>query len=610
MYENLEQCIIDLEQNGHLIRVKEEVDPYLEMAAIHMKVFEADGPALLFENIKGTKYRAVSNLFGNMERSRFIFRDTWEKAQNVIALRNDPMKALKNPFKHIGTGLAGAKALPKRTRAIPPVLLNEIKITDLPLIHHWPDDGGAFVTMPQVYTEDPMQPGIMKSNLGMYRVQLTGNDYFVNREVGLHYQIHRGIGIHQERANRLGQPLKVSIFVGGPPAHTISAVMPLPEGLSEVIFAGVLGGRRFRYTYDDGYCISHDADFVITGEVYPNDTKPEGPFGDHLGYYSLVHDFPVMKVHKVYAKENAIWPFTVVGRPPQEDTAFGNLIHELTGGAIQLELPGVKEVHAVDAAGVHPLLFAIGSERYTPYQKVKQPMELLTQANHILGTNQLSLAKYLFIAAEEEIPLDTHKEVEFMTYILERIDLARDIHFQTNTTIDTLDYSGTGLNTGSKVIFAACGDKLRDLCHEVPIQLKELREFTNPRLIMPGVVAIEGANFTSYDEAKRELARFSEAISERGKMTTCPMIILCDDSKFISEKLSNFLWVTFTRSNPSHDIYGVNERFEFKHWACDNVIIDARMKPHHAPPLIPDPTVEKKIERLFAKGGSLSSIKI
>ena len=163
----------------------------------------------------------------------------------------------------------------------------------------------------------------------------------------------------------MGESLKVSVFVGGPPAHTFSAVMPLPEGMSELSFAGVLGKRRFRYAKKDGYTISTDADFVICGEIHGNETKPEGPFGDHLGYYSLTHDFPVMKVKKVYSKENAIWPFTVVGRPPQEDSQFGALIHEITGSAIEKEIPGLKDVNAVDASGVHPLLLAVGSERYT-----------------------------------------------------------------------------------------------------------------------------------------------------------------------------------------------------------------------------------------------------
>ncbi|MGK5508340.1 UbiD family decarboxylase [Brevibacillus formosus] len=608
MYQNLEECILDLERHGHLVRIREEVDPYLEMAAIHLKVYEAGGPALLFENVKGSKFRAVSNLFGTIERSKFIFRSTWQAAENIIAMRNDPMKALKQPFKNMGNGFAALKALPAKKSTSMPVTSQEISITDLPLIQSWPMDGGAFVTLPQIYSEDPDKPGIMNSNLGMYRVQLTGNEYEVNKEIGLHYQIHRGIGVHQAKATKMGMPLKVSCFVGGPPAHTLSAVMPLPEGLSEITFAGLLSGRRFHYSYIDGYCISNDADFVITGDIYPGDTKPEGPFGDHLGYYSLIHPFPVMKVKKVYAKPNAIWPFTVVGRPPQEDTSFGQLIHELTGDAIKQEIPGVKEVHAVDAAGVHPLLFAIGSERYTPYQQVKQPTEMLTIANRILGTGQLSLAKYLFITAEENRPLTTHDEVDFMTYILERIDLHRDVHFYTNTTIDTLDYSGTGLNSGSKVVLAAYGDQKRELCKEVPDELKDLREFENARLIMPGVVSIQGPAFTDYANAQQQLQKLCDAIQARGPIPSCPMIVLCDDSTFMSESLQNFLWATFTRSNPSHDIYGVNSYYENKHWGCDNLIIDARTKPHQAPPLVPDPTVEKNIERLFVKGASLGGI--
>ncbi|MCC6760262.1 MAG: UbiD family decarboxylase, partial [Chitinophagaceae bacterium] len=374
-YASLEACLIDLEKNGHLIRIKEAVDPHLEMAAIHLRVYDAQGPALLFENVKGSKYKAASNIFGTLDRSKFIFRDTLAQVQQMVQLKNDPMKALKSPIKNFGTGLAAIKALPLKNPLSKPVLDNEIRISDLPLIQHWPMDGGAFVTLPQVYSEDIDQPGIMKANLGMYRIQLSGNEYEMDKEIGLHYQLHRGIGVHQTKANRKGQPLKVSCFVGGPPSHTVSAVMPLPEGLSEMTFAGILGGRRFRYTYRDGFAISTDADFVITGEVYPGDNKPEGPFGDHLGYYSLTHPFPLMRVHKVYAKKNAIWPFTVVGRPPQEDTSFGQLIHEMTGDAIPNEIPGVKEVHAVDASGVHPLLLAIGSERYTPYLPTKQPAE-------------------------------------------------------------------------------------------------------------------------------------------------------------------------------------------------------------------------------------------
>jgi 4-hydroxy-3-polyprenylbenzoate decarboxylase len=461
-----------------------------------------------------------------------------------------------------------------------------------------------------VYTEDIEQPGIMKANLGMYRIQLTGNEYTTDQEIGLHYQLHRGIGVHQTKANKKGLPLKVSCFVGGPPAHTVAAVMPLPEGLSEMTFAGVLGGRRFRYTYHDGFAISTDADFVITGEVYPGENKPEGPFGDHLGYYSLQHPFPLMRVRHVFARKNAIWPFTVVGRPPQEDTSFGQLIHEMTGEAIPQEIPGVKEVHAVDAAGVHPLLLAIGSERYTPYMPTKQPAELLTIANHILGTGQLSLAKFLFITADDTNQLHTHDVQAFMHYLLERIDLTRDLHFYTNTTIDTLDYSGTGLNSGSKVVLAAYGEKIRELATEVPASLTQLQDFGAAALCMPGVVALQAPAFTNYADAATQVQALDAQLSNTGNtLAGVPIIVLCDDAHFTAGSLKNYLWVAYTRCNPSHDMHGIDAFVQNKHWGCRGpLVIDARIKPHHAPALQKDPAIEKNVDRLFAKGGSLASL--
>lgn len=609
-YPSLEACLIDLEKNGQLIRIKESVDPYLEMAAIHLRVYEAKGPALLFENVKGSRFRAASNIFGTLERSKFIFRDTIASVQQLIELKNDPIKAIKSPLQNASAALAALKALPLKNPWNKPVMYEEIKISDLPLIQHWPMDGGAFVTLPQVYTEDIEQPGIMKSNLGMYRIQLNGNDYIKDKEIGLHYQLHRGIGVHQTKANAKGQPLKVSCFVGGPPSHTLSAVMPLPEGISEMTFAGVLGGRRFRYTYEDGYCISTDADFVITGEVYPGENKPEGPFGDHLGYYSLKHDFPLMKVHKVYAKKDAIWSFTVVGRPPQEDTSFGELIHEITGAAIPQEVPGLKEVHAVDAAGVHPLLLAVGSERYTPYTPTKQPAELLTIANHVLGTGQLSLAKFLFIAADDTNQLKAHHVFDFMKYVLERINLQRDVHFYTNTTIDTLDYSGTGLNTGSKVVLAAYGEPIRELATEVPGILKALKAFEQPTVVMPGVIAIKTKPFANYATVIEEMQMLNDQLEDGvDQLKQVAILVVCDDSEFVAANMRNYLWVTYTRCNPSHDMHGIKASVVNKHWGCEGpLVIDARIKPHHAPPVEKDPAVEKRIDRLFAKGGSLHNI--
>ena len=607
-YASLENCLIDLEKNHQLVRIKEEVDPYLEMAAIHLRVHEAKGPALLFENVKGSRYRAASNIFGTTERSKFIFQDRFKLIQQLIQLRNNPQKIFKQPFANIKTGTAALSSLPKK---IAPAIkqFDAIKISDLPLIKHWPNDGGAFITLPQVYTEDVTKPGVQHSNLGMYRIQLTGNNYVLNNEAGLHYQIHRGIGVHQTKANALNKPLKVSVSIGGPPAHTLAAIMPLPEDASELMFAGLLNGKRFRYFYNDGFCISADADFIITGEVFPNENKPEGPFGDHLGYYSLTHDFPLMHVRNVYAKKNAIWCFTVVGRPPQEDTAFGNLIHEITGDAITKEIPGLKEIDAVDAAGVHPLLLATGSERYTPYAKTKQPAELLTIANHILGTGQLSLAKFLFITADDEEKISPKNIPAFFDYVLKRINLKRDIHFYTNTTIDTLDYSGTALNEGSKVVFAAYGDVIRDLCIEVPQEFSSLQNFENVQLILSGIICMQTKAFSDYSTAEKEMQQLNEELKNNSSaISQTPFIIICDDASFTSATLNNFLWVTFTRCNPAKDIYGVNSSYNYKHWGCEAVILDARIKPHHAPVLEKDAATEKKIERIFNKGGSLYNV--
>ncbi|MHC8949706.1 UbiD family decarboxylase [Sphingobacterium hungaricum] len=609
-YKSLAACVADLEKHGHLVRIKEEVDPYLEMAAIHMRVYDQQGPALYFENIKGSKFPAVSNLFGTLDRSKFMFRDTLDHVKKLVDVKMDPMSVLKNPFNYVGSSLVALGALPWKKRAGSPILYGQTKITELPQIVNWPMDGGAFVTMPQVYSEDVDKPGIMGANLGMYRIQLSGNEYIPNEEIGLHYQLHRGIGVHQTKANELGRPLKVSIFVGGPPSHPLSAVMPLPEGLSEMIFAGTLGNRRFRYFYDDeGFCISSDADFVITGTVYPNENKPEGPFGDHIGYYSLVHPFPLMKVHKVYHRQNPIWSFTVVGRPPQEDTSFGALIHEITGSAIPKEINGLHAVHAVDAAGVHPLLFAIGSERYTPYQKVERPQELLTIANQILGKNQLSLAKYLFIASQQDSPaLDIHNVESFLSHMLERIDWTRDVHFQTKTTIDTLDYTGDGLNAGSKVVFAAVGDKKVDLLKEITAQFDLPRPFQHAKLALPGVLVLDGVAFESYEAEQLKVEEWKKACRDTD-WNGIKLIVLADDAEFTAKNSDNFVWVTFTRSNPAYDIYGVDSFTEFKHWGCKGpLIIDARTKPHHAPALIKDETVEKRVDQLGAKGASLHGI--
>ena len=609
IYKSTHECVTDLEKHGHLVRIKQEIDPDLEMAEIHRRVYQANGPAILFEKVKGSPFQAVSNLFGTVERSRFIFRHTLNRVKKLIQLKADPSGFFKNPFKYWDTPITLATALPKKV-STGPVFQRKTRIEHLPQIKAWPKDGGAFIYLPQVYTEDPESPSIFHSNLGMYRVQLSGNDYKLNEQIGLHYQIRRDIGVHHTKAVQRNEPLKVSIFIGGPPAHTFAAVMPLPEGLPEAAFAGALAGRRFRFLrMPQGNVVATEADFCITGTIIPSLTLPEGPFGDHLGYYSLKHNFPVMKVESVYHRSNAIWPFTIVGRPPQEDTSFGDLIHEITGPMVPLEIPGLKAVNAVDQAGVHPLLLAIGSERYTPYEK-REPKELLTLSNAILGFGPLSLAKYLFIVAEEDNPnLDIHNFEDFFTHLLSRVDWRKDLHFQTRTTIDTLDYSGSGLNAGSKVVIAAAGDKKRELSSVIPARLQLPTKFKDPQIIMPGILAIKGPGFTTQEQAAKEITSLCRKMENQQEMEKWPLVIVVDDSEFTSRNHDNFLWVTFTRSNPSHDIYGVKAFTEYKHWGCEGtLIIDARIKTHHAPPLVEDSAVTQKIDKLAVMNGPLYGI--
>ena len=614
VYTSLRLVVDDLEAAGQLVRIDEPVDPRLEMAEIQRRVFRAQGPAVYFSNVRGCRFPMVSNLFGTMERIRFLFGDTIEALKRLVRLQADPADVLRRPRLYLNSPWHAWNSRPRKVRT-GRVFDHETTLDELPKLVSWPDDGGAYITLPQVYSEDPDSPGLDLSNLGMYRVQLDGGRYRANREAGLHYQIHRGIGVHHAAAIRRGQRLPVNVFVGGAPAMSVAAVMPMPEGISELTFAGILAGRRIPMVckpdkLSNGLAVYADADFCICGYIEPDRLLPEGPFGDHLGYYSLAHDFPVLTVERVYHREGAIWPFTVVGRPPQEDTMFGQLIHELVGPAVEKTLPGVHAVHAVDAAGVHPLLLAVGSERYVPYDKDRRPRELLTQANAILGQGQLSLAKYLFIAAaEDDAKLDVYRVEDFLQHVLARADWKRDLHFQTCTTVDTLDYSGTGLNEGSKLVIAASGPPVRTLPAEVDGRLRLPADlgFGRARLATAGVLVVEGPAFEKDDPSSvTAVGRFAESYSPHDTINEFPLIVVVDDGDAATARFDNFLWTTFTRSDPARDVYGIGAFTENKHWGVrGSLVIDARIKPHHAPPLVEDAAVARRVDALAARNGPL-----
>ena len=594
MYKSLEQALLDLEKAGMLKRIHAEVDPHLEMAEIARENFRQGGPALLFEHVKGSKFRAACNIFGSDERFNFLFRDGFEQTKTAVNFKANPVdffkNALKSPKTLFKAARAGLTSLPMRSGSIKD--FEECSLSDLPQLVSWPLDGGAFITLPQVATRPSESASIMQTNVGMYRIQISGNEYIPNEECGLHYQIKRDIARHHQKAIDEGRPLKVSIFIGGPPSHTFAAVMPMPENLSELLFAGMLGNRRFRYFEYNGYLVSSDADFCILGELEPG-LKPEGPFGDHIGYYSGKHDFPCMKVQKVLCKKNAIFPFTVVGRPPQEDTLFGKYIHKITKPMVPASLPGVYGIHAVDDAGVHPLCLALGSEAFRPYTSAeeREPMELLKTANALLGFNQASLTKYLLIAAKEDVErFQSGKTLvndipAFFAHVLERIHFDRDLHFQTETTIDTLDYTGTSLNHGSKVVMATAGAKCRELRNN-PEDLKSLelpQVFSKATIVMQGVILLESsATFDASSKAER-FADLKAALARWDFRENYPWISVINEGTLSTDNvLSDFLWLTFTRSDPAQDIYGLDETICDKHWKCQApLIIDARVKPQH-----------------------------
>ena len=607
MYKTLEQALLDLEKAGMLKRIQQEVDPNLEMAEIARQNFENNGPALLFEHVKGSPFRAACNIFGSEERLQFLFRKSMKGTQTAVLFKSNPVEFFKkpNPKKLLLAAKTGINALPQKSGSIKD--FRECSLSDLPQLKSWPNDGGAFITLPQVATRPGEKANIMTTNVGMYRIQISGNDYIPNEECGLHYQIKRDIARHHDKAIAENRPLKVSIFIGGAPAHTIAAVMPMPENLSELVFAGMLGGRRFRYFYHEGYLVSSDADFCILGEMEPG-LKPEGPFGDHIGYYSDRHPFPCLKVKKVLCKKNAIYPFTVVGRPPQEDTLFGSFIHSITKPMVPASIPGLCALHAVDAAGVHPLCLAIAKERFVPYAKAEEqePMEILKTANAVLGFNQASLSKYLLIAAKNG-NLDVNDVPGFFGHVLERIRFKRDLHFQTSTTIDTLDYTGGKLNHGSKLIMAAAGQKCRELRNN-PKDLESLKLPVSKnskdlaQIPMAGALVIQAPPF----QASTREAFINDlclALENWEFRENYPWITLVDEG-LDGSSLKDFLWYTFTRSDPAQDVFGFHATTINKHWGCDApMIVDARIKPYHQKPLSISEDIRKRASEILKNAG-------
>ncbi|HYK89658.1 MAG TPA: UbiD family decarboxylase [Acidobacteriota bacterium] len=586
-HPNLRAYLETLTREGELHRVEEPVDPHLELAEIHRRVVARQGPALLFTRVARTAYPVVTNLFGTRRRIdlafgedplRFFSRLT-EAAQSVL---QPSLAGIWNYRDLIGTALrVGTKSTASgpviEKRVTPP------RLKLLPQIQCWPRDGGPFLTLPVTYTEHPVTG---RANLGMYR-----NQIYDDTTAGMHFQIHRGIGFHYYEAERIGSPLPANVFLGGPPALMLSAIAPLPENVPEVMLASLLQGGRLsliRNPRISALPLVAEADFALIGKIPPQARRTEGPFGDHYGYYSLEHPFPVFEVEDIYHRKDAVFPATVVGRPRQEDHYIGEYLQELFSPLFPLVMNGVVSVWAYDDAGVHTLASAIVRERYR--------REAFMAAMRILGEGQLSLTKFLMVT-DGRVPLKDFRTV--LVHILERADFATDLFVFSNVSQDTLDYTSGILNEGSKAILMGLGEKRYQLTTQVSTELHS-PIFRRQACFAPGVLVVEGPPWHDGDTAIADLVREDAVRAFR-------LICLVDDAADCTRDDPSFLWTVFTRFEPAADICARESRLDRFHVNLSApLVLDCRLKPWYPPPVEPLPETVARVDvlwpKIFARG--------
>lgn len=560
------QFLSRLRDAGEVVDIYREVDPDLELAEIHRRVIEEDGPVLFFHNVKGSSFPVVTNLFGSDKRIELAFPSHPEKIlENLIKLYRDgfQIKTLwKNRFLVKKIFNLGSKNY--TGSAVLDCQISPPDLTRLPFIKSWPLDGGFFITLPLVYTKSPDGSS---ENLGMYRIQR-----FSSSECGLHFQIQKGGGFHYSEAERNNLSLPVAIFLGASPALIISAVAPLPENFSEIFFGSFLQDCKIRIEKIKrfSYPILSDCEFALLGHSPSHERRAEGPFGDHYGYYSLKHDFPIFKCDKIFHRKGAIFPATVVGKPKQEDFYIGNFIQKLIKPLIPLMMPGVVDLWSYGECGFHTLTAAIVRERYE--------RESIMSAMRILGEGQLALTKFLLIT-DQNLDLKNFKSV--LVKILERFVPEKDFFILPNLALDTLDYTGTKLNSGSHAIMVGVGEKRRSLPEKfsgtIPGYIKKVTAY------VPGCLVIEG-------EFKEELLEWKE-------FSSWPLLLFVDDVEKSLESDTTFLWTVFTRFDPAKDIY-VKGKFCQNHIIYSGpLLIDARMKDSYPQVVECDHTTKKKVSQ-------------
>ena len=556
-----------------------EVDPYLEIAEIHRRVIERQGPALLFTKVKGSAFPVVTNLFGRQSRLELAFgarpRDFVRQLVSLVEQSMPPkLSTLWQARGLMGQGLRlGLKQV--KSGPILECSQEPCRLGSLPMLTSWHSDGGPFVTLPLVYTEDPGGQG---HNLGMYRIQR-----YDDTTTGIHWQIHKGGGYHYFEAERHNQALPLTLFIGGPPALMLAAIAPLPENLPELMLASLLQGSKLHLVPDPkgGHPLIAEAEFAIKGMVPPFERRPEGPFGDHYGYNSLAHDYPVFHTTHLYHRKDAIYPATVVGRPRQEDYFIGDFLQELLSPLFPLVMKGVVQLKTFGEAGFHCLAAARVSERY--------PREAFAAGLRILGEGQLSLTKFLLLT---DASLDMADFPKVWQHILERIEWEKDLIVFANVSQDTLDYTGPAVNSGSKAMILGLGrEKRRDLPLEFEGSLPP--ECSHAKVYLPGTLVVQGSGYAAHSNLARELANWEG-------LANWPVIILVDDSNAATVSLQEFLWTMFTRFEPAADIHGRVQTVHRFHVGLEApIVFDCRMKPWYTEVLEVDRPTRERVDALM-----------
>jgi 4-hydroxybenzoate decarboxylase subunit C len=575
MHRNLRSFLDLLTREKDLITVETEVDPYLELAEVHRRVIEQGGPTLLFKRVKGSRYPVVTNLFGTCRRIELAFgpkpeaivREVVHAAEALLPPRPGELwkhRSLAREFFRLGTRLSNRAPVTEQ-------MDRPARLDELPVVTTWQEDGGPFITLPLVYTEHPIT---RKHNLGIYRLQV-----YDAESTGLHWQIQKGGGFHYNEAEALGQTLPITVFLGGPPALILAAIAPLPEDVPELLLASLLGGEKLRLTKNPlgGHRLAAEAEFALVGHAAPKERRPEGPFGDHYGYYSLQHDYPVFHVDAVFHRRDAIYPATVVGKPRQEDFFIGDYLQQLLSPLFPLVMPGVRDLWTYGETGFHSLCAAVVRERYG--------REALVSGFRILGEGQLSLTKFLILT---DTPQDLHNFPSLLEHVLARVRWETDLFVFSNLSMDTLDYTSGKVNEGSKAILLGLGDAIRDLPREFRDELPN--GVSRVEMFCAGCLVVHGLSYAEDPKLAQRLAR--EALFAKW-----PLVVLHDDAA-VARSTTDFLWSTWTRFEPAGDIYAAHESVQRHHLSYSGpIVIDARLKPGFPAELIVRDDIAERVDK-------------